>query len=417
MSGRTTPSATHGYDSFEVRLGDELRGERATLSKSLLDVQRDLRIKAAYIAAIENCDTSVFQNKGFVAGYVRSYARYLNLEAETIYTRFCQEAGFGGVNEGMTPKPKLAGKTRAKAKRIEKNTLIHPALRNPVRKTWLSGTSASGLGSVAVLLLLMTGLGFGAWSVLQDIQRVQLVPVDQTPGAIATIETPVLAEAAIAETSSPAGQTALPSDLLYARVYRPQELAVPELDHRDGPIAGIDPREMGVFARSPAVEQTEIAALVQQAAAEQDSLRDPRLVESLAPPTVSVFATSPAWVRVYLADGSRVFEKILETGESYVLPADIHAALLRAGNAGAVFVSVDEVAYGPVGDGTAVAKEISLAVADVQARWPVAAEQSEMAIRAVASAMTENALASAPVAAIIPASVSPDDTALVPASN
>ena len=29
-----------GFDDFELRLGDVMRGERATLSKSLLDVQR-----------------------------------------------------------------------------------------------------------------------------------------------------------------------------------------------------------------------------------------------------------------------------------------------------------------------------------------------------------------------------------------
>ena len=54
-----------------------MRGERATLGRTLLDVQRDLRIKAAYIAAIENADPAVFPNPSFIPGYVRSYARYL----------------------------------------------------------------------------------------------------------------------------------------------------------------------------------------------------------------------------------------------------------------------------------------------------------------------------------------------------
>ena len=43
-----------GFDDFDIRLGDLMRGERATLGKSLLDVERELRIKAAYVAAIEN---------------------------------------------------------------------------------------------------------------------------------------------------------------------------------------------------------------------------------------------------------------------------------------------------------------------------------------------------------------------------
>ena len=84
----------NGFDSYTLLLGEEMRGERATLGKSLLQVQKDLKIKAAYVSAIENCDLEAFPNKGFVAGYVRSYARYLNLNPEEVYERFCAESGF-----------------------------------------------------------------------------------------------------------------------------------------------------------------------------------------------------------------------------------------------------------------------------------------------------------------------------------
>ena len=83
----------NGFDSYTLLLG-ESEGERATLGKSLLQVQKDLKIKAAYISAIENCDIDAFPNKGFIAGYVRSYARYLNLNVEETYERFCAESGF-----------------------------------------------------------------------------------------------------------------------------------------------------------------------------------------------------------------------------------------------------------------------------------------------------------------------------------
>ena len=59
MIGRRSQPSTpvvdkpKGFDDFEVRLGDVMRGERATLGRSLLDVQRELKIKATYIAAIE----------------------------------------------------------------------------------------------------------------------------------------------------------------------------------------------------------------------------------------------------------------------------------------------------------------------------------------------------------------------------
>ena len=78
----------------DTRLGDLMRGERATLGKSLLDVQRELRIRASYVAAIENCDISAFDTPSFIAGYVRSYARYLGMDPDWTFRRFCQESGF-----------------------------------------------------------------------------------------------------------------------------------------------------------------------------------------------------------------------------------------------------------------------------------------------------------------------------------
>ena len=90
-----------GFDDFELSLGDIMRGERATLGKSLLDVQRELRIKAAYVAAIENTDPSAFDTPGFIAGYVRSYARYLNMDPDQVFAVFCKESGFS-VAHGMS---------------------------------------------------------------------------------------------------------------------------------------------------------------------------------------------------------------------------------------------------------------------------------------------------------------------------
>ena len=83
-----------GFDAYDIRLGDAMRGERATLGKSLLDVQRELKIKASYIAAIENADPDAFDTPGFIAGYVRSYSRYLGMDPDQAFEQFCKESGF-----------------------------------------------------------------------------------------------------------------------------------------------------------------------------------------------------------------------------------------------------------------------------------------------------------------------------------
>jgi len=116
MIGRRfkTPAAEadkpKGFDDFELRLGDLMRGERATLGKSLLDIQRELKIKATFIAAIENADVSAFETPGFIAGNVRSYARYLGMDPDWAFAKFCREANFE-VAHGMSAAASSASMT------------------------------------------------------------------------------------------------------------------------------------------------------------------------------------------------------------------------------------------------------------------------------------------------------------------
>ena len=83
-----------GFDSYEFKLGDLLRGERATLGKSLMDIQRELKINVNIISAIENCDISGHEDSVFISGYVRSYAKFLNLNQQWVLDIFCKESGY-----------------------------------------------------------------------------------------------------------------------------------------------------------------------------------------------------------------------------------------------------------------------------------------------------------------------------------
>jgi len=363
-----------GFDDFVVSLGDELRGERATRGKSLLDVQRDLRIKASYIAAIENCDPSVFPNQGFVAGYVRSYARYLNLDPDAMFARFASESGFRGVNADLIP-ARAQRKDRAEAKRL-KGAELAPKFAGsvmPRRDGLLDTVSPSGIASVMVLAMLISGLGFGGWWIINDIQRVEFAPVDQAPGVVAAVTT-VSAPNSV-ETSDLA--LAIPTDTanetsILDRLYRPQELAIPRMEPRDGPIAAIDPDSVGVLRHSPSPMETpdRIAELI----SETVEFQGPVVTVADLPPQVELLATRAAWVRVYQADGTVLFEKILEKGERYAVPIEAEAPLLRAGNSGSVYLVINNEAYGPVGNGTSVAKKVSLASADVTERLQLAAD-------------------------------------------
>ena len=86
-----------GYDSYTVTLGDKLRGERATLGKTLDDIQKETRLRIEFLLGIENADITAFPAPSFIAGYVRSYASHLNLDPDECFNQFCKESGFIGL--------------------------------------------------------------------------------------------------------------------------------------------------------------------------------------------------------------------------------------------------------------------------------------------------------------------------------
>ena len=360
---RSKPSTTEedkpkGFDDFELRLGDLMRGERATLGKSLLDVQRELKIKATYIAAIENADLSAFETPGFVAGYVRSYARYLGMDPEWAFQRFCGEAGYA-VSHGLSSAASPQQIVKSRARSEFSDPLGNPnATFIPRGEAIWSQVEPGAIGSIAVLVALIGAIGYGGWSVLQEVQRVQLAPVDEPPSVVAQIDplSNAGSTASALVATRPAGtgagtETADGTDVM-DRLYRPQALDVPVLTSRDGPIAAIDPRETGVLAGAPSGTPVELA--LDQALGEEVQ------VVAEAQQGVEVLAVRPAWVMVNAADGTVLFEKILDAGERYTVPPLEEPAVFRTGNSGAVYFLVAGQMVGPAAPGANVVKNIAL---------------------------------------------------------
>lgn len=363
-----------GFDDFELRLGDVMRGERATMGKSLLDVQRELRIKASYIAAIENSDPSVFDTPGFIAGYVRSYARYLNMDPDEAFATFCTESGFAvahGMSEQASGQKKQAGAPVAAA--AVKDPFASPNLAfAPVNESFFSHIEPRALGSSLVLLALICGIGYGGWSVLKEVQQVQFAPVEQTPLVLADLDP--LDQV----TREPSGGAATAEAL--DRLYRPQALDVPVLVARDAPISTLDPLSVGSFrapeppqilsaeAPPPLSLQESINAAVAQAV--------PQVLEDVAPNLMMV-AVRPSWVRVRAADGSVIYEGIMERGQSYEVPLTEEAPTLHAGESGAIYFAMNGQHYGPLGNRGQVTRNMPLSMDDISDQLQLADLDSE----------------------------------------
>ena len=357
-----------GFDDFELRLGDLMRGERATLGKSLLDVQRDLKIKATYIAAIENADASAFESPSFVSGYVRSYARYLGMNPDEVFAHFCREAGFQ-VSHGMSAAAsgQMIKASRTKVPPEKRDPFVHASFV-PKSAGLFSKVEAGAIGSLVVLVALLGALGYGGWSLLQEVQRVQLAPVNEAPTVVAEIDplAKVQLDAPLAVSSglSTQGTDKVASGAAADRLYRPQALTLPVITPRDGPIAAINPDAVALPSQTTVDEAVAQAQALPADAAVQ--------VVAAAAPGVEIFAVRPAWVRVSAADGTVLFEKVLDAGERYAVPALAQAPLLRSGNSASVYFAVNGKTYGPASPSSQVVKNLSLGADDLTKAYQIA---------------------------------------------
>ncbi len=246
------------------------------------------------------------------------------------------------------------------------------------------------IGSLAVLLLLISGLGYGGWLVLQSIQRVEFAPVEDLPLAVAEVdplaapEAAALEEPELTELETPVTSTAL------AELYRQQELEVPIIAPRDGPIAALDPDSIGILAhytpgKAPGGVAQGAAAEVPAALIGAPESHPSATLPAVAGPaeTLMIVAERAAWIRVYQDNGTVLFERILEQGETYAPPAGVTAPLIWAGNAGSVYVRIGDTLRGPLGTGTRAAKDILLEPASLSERFGVVEDVPEVISQAL----------------------------------
>jgi hypothetical protein len=89
-------------------------------------------------------------------------------------------------------------------------------------------------------------------------------------------------------------------------------------------------------------------------------------------PELQLVAVRPAWVRVRSADGTVIFEGVMEPGQNFVVPANEEPASLRVGESGAMYFAVNGVHYGPVGRAGTVTSNVELTTQSLTATYAIA---------------------------------------------
>ena len=357
------PLKLKGFDDFQVFLGDIMRGERATLGKSLMDVQRELKIKATYIAGVENADPLVFDTPGFIAGYVRSYARYLGMDPEKAFNLFCKESGFKpihGMSVNALPN-RLSREERLVASAARPSSGLGGSTTpfGPIKVSFFSSFDIKAIVSSSVLVCLLAGLGFGAYTVVHQIQRVQMMPINQPP--LMTLDLDPLRLDVSSDLNF--DQDKKNNDEIYSRIYQPQALDIPILIPRDSPISSLNKNSQGMFLfqETPMgmVDNTTFETVLGSPVRTGPQLG--LQVVAAMPGRVQLVAEKGVWLRVKDATGSIIYEQIMDAQDPFDVPlTDSPSVIERAGNSGALFFLINGQLYGPAGNGTSTVKNIEL---------------------------------------------------------
>lgn len=70
------------------KVGEILRTARIEKGIELTQIEKDTRIRKAYLEAIEDEKWDVFSSRTYISGTIRNYARYLGLEGERVVAIF-----------------------------------------------------------------------------------------------------------------------------------------------------------------------------------------------------------------------------------------------------------------------------------------------------------------------------------------
>jgi hypothetical protein len=289
------------------------------------------------------------------------------MNPDEAFETFCQESGFS-VAHGMSAEASVIKKPNREDRLSRSSGDLDMFSRSgtpfvPAGEGFLSRIEPGAVGSSLVLIALISAIGFGGYSVLQEVQRVQVAPVEQTPVVLSDLDPldGALVELSDAATDSDA-PTAMDQPQLEAldRLYRPQALDVPVLVARDAPIATIDPRTIGNFVSPPEPDVTPEEQVVEMIGPmPQFPITTPQVSEPVGP-ALRMVAVRPSWVRVRAADGTVIFETIMEPGDTWDAPVTEEPPTLRTGESGAIYFALSGEYYGPVGETGTITSNLPL---------------------------------------------------------
>jgi cytoskeleton protein RodZ len=304
-------------------VGALLRARREELDLDIAAIGEALRIKPAFLTALEQGRTEELPGPTYALGFVRAYAHYLGFDSERVLEVYKAESA---------------------------DVHARPDLSLPVP---LGARSLPG-GTILLVGLILALCGYGTWYYLATGERdrpervaavpaelQQLAPFATGPRPADTTLGPGSAGAAASGTSPRLASGLVPPD----NPPVPPNAVLPNAPP-PGIVATPAVAALPTTAVSPPANDPAGAAAPGQPPAAAVAVATPagdpgKVGNSAAKPAgqVEIKAVADCWIQVRGTDQSIVFSRVLKAGETYQVPRP--GLILRTGNAGALAILVD----------------------------------------------------------------------------
>jgi cytoskeleton protein RodZ len=312
-------------------VGELLRERREELRLDIDGIGEVLRIKPAFLAALEQSRPQDLPGPTYVIGFVRAYAQHLGLDHNWVLDRYkAESAGIRARTDLTLPVP-------------------------------LGERSVPG-GPILLVALILAICGYGTWYYLSTGERARPERVTAVPPAL-QIQPEQAAAAPDGDAASSASKLgADPANPTNARLSSglfPGSAPASASEAATVPPAATAAAPGAAPAGNPPVPPP--AAQANASAPPQTAMAPPQTPPAPAPPAgdssapaagrIEIRATADCWVQVRAPDQSIVFSRVLKAGETYRVPAR-SGLVMRTGNAGALAIVVDgktAPALGPLG--------------------------------------------------------------------
>jgi cytoskeleton protein RodZ len=341
-------------------VGALLRRRREEIQQDVEDVSRQLRIRSAYIRAIEEGRFQELPGNAYAIGFVRAYADYLGLDGGNVVSDYRDElARRSRQNELVWPTE--GGESRFPGGAILGVCLL---LGLAIYGGWYYASQSGGTGinlidQVPDYIKKATGVG-------QTVENEAPPEPTRTEAQAATSETPSPSPASPPATPEPAPAAATPAPTPPP----PAVVATPAPSNEPAAVAlgqGQPAPGAPTPAPTPAAPATSVpaseptggaAVSPSPGATEQASTTtEPAPVPPAA--KVVIRANRDSWIEIRDKEGAVVLQRVLRQGETFNVP-DQKGLIMTTGNAGGIVIELEGRALQSLGSLGVVKRGIKL---------------------------------------------------------